>query len=124
MLLGAVLLTRSLPLPLAAESGHSHLGINIAEPIEGTEGVMVMLVVSGSGAEAAGMRPGDIVTVVEGTKVLSTRDIVCRVQSRPPGATIELTALRGNETLTFRPKLGLWPDDLPPPSLSDCGAMH
>lgn len=107
-----------------AQNVPSHLGINIAEPTPGVAGVMVLGVVPGSGAEAVGITLGDRVISAEGRPISSSTDLVCQVQSRPPGATITLTIRRGAETLILSPRLGTWPDDLEPPRLRDCEAMH
>lgn len=102
----------------------SHLGINILDAFDGLGGVWVMYVVPDSGADAAGIRAGDRVTAADGHAIQNSTDLVCRVQSRPPGATIALEVRRNGEVLRISTRLGPWPDDLEPPRLRDCEAMH
>lgn len=52
---------------------------------------MVSQVVPGSGAERAGLKPGDTITKVNGRTVSSFADLVAQVTANAPGSTITVT---------------------------------
>ncbi len=64
-------------------------------------GLYVSDVVKGGGAEAAGIKPGDIITKVDGNVVSESSDLTEHVGRLQPGDKVKLTALRGNEEKTF-----------------------
>jgi serine protease Do len=64
-------------------------------------GLHVNEVVEGGGAAAAGLKKGDIITKVDGNKILSSSDLQERVGRLRPGDKVQLTYLRdGNERTT------------------------
>ncbi len=65
-------------------------------------------VVSGSPAEKAGLKDGDIITKVGGVNVGAGGSVSSLVAEYAPGETIDLTVLRGGETLTLRVALGTY----------------
>ena len=69
-------------------------------------GVMIEAVTPGSGAEAAGIKEGDIVLTIEGRQVRSPNALVNQIQAHNPGDVIEVTFLRGGEELSAAAKLG------------------
>ncbi len=71
-------------------------------------GVLIEHPMGGSPGEAAGLRPGDIVTAVAGTAVGGMDELRQAVAMHEPGSTVELTVFRagrGGETLTLRATL-------------------
>lgn len=46
----------------------------------------------------AGLRPGDILTGIDGTAVTSSQEALARIASTQPGATIKVAGLRGRST--------------------------
>ena len=71
-------------------------------------GVLIEHPMGGSPGEAAGLRPGDIVTAVAGTAVGGMDELRQAVAMHEPGSTVELTVYRGGragETLTLRATL-------------------
>ncbi len=60
-------------------------------------GVVVTNLYVGSPAQAAGLRPGDIVLAVGGTEVGSAQEVLARVAQAKPGAKVELRVQRGRE---------------------------
>jgi serine protease Do len=54
-----------------------------------------------SGAEAAGLKPGDIITKVDGNLVTESSDLTERVGRLQPGDKVKITALRGNTEKEF-----------------------
>jgi WD40 repeat protein/serine/threonine protein kinase len=65
-----------------------------------TEGAPVKEVVPGGAAEAAGLRAGDVLTHVDGKKVLNYGDVRPLVEARKAGQTIELGFSRHGENRT------------------------
>ena len=70
------------------------------------DGALIVEVVSGSPAEAAGLQPtsrgpkgglvfGDMITAVGNTPVRQNEDLLCAVEEVPPGEMLELTVMRG-----------------------------
>jgi serine protease Do len=73
-----------------------------------TNGLYVNTLVAGGGAELAGLKPGDIITKVEGNTVYESSDLQERVGRLQPGDKINLTVLRDgsekNFTITLKPE--------------------
>ena len=64
-------------------------------------GLYVNEVLDGGGAQAAGLKKGDIITKVEGNKIISSSDLQERVGRLRPGDKLNLTYVRdGNERTT------------------------
>jgi serine protease DegQ len=125
---GAVSLGFAIPAPTVVdvveqlladgEVSHPFVGIRtapltpqIAERFDlgSSEGALVLEVEAGSPADAAGMRPGDVITSVDGTAVRSVEDFLGQLRRREPGDRIGITVLRAGQeqvlqvTLTERP---------------------
>jgi serine protease DegS len=72
-------------------------------------GVTVVNILVKSPAFAAGVRPGDLVTALDGEAVRSSQDLVSKVAALKPGAPVELAGRHGREpyaiklTVTERP---------------------
>ena len=89
---------------------------NLRRPLDGA---LVVEVVEGSPAAAAGLRPcerqafgaialGDLITAVGGAPVATNEDLLCAVEESAPGEPLEVEVLRGanpgrRETLVVRP---------------------
>lgn len=63
-------------------------------------------IVSGSPADKAGLRDGDIITAVNGTKLSSSVQLSSLTSAMMPGDKATLTILRGSDTLTVTVELG------------------
>jgi uncharacterized iron-regulated protein len=63
------------------------------------EGVVVKQVLAGSVAEAAGLKPGDLITQMAGVAVADTTGIVALVRRLAPGTWLPIQVRRGVETL-------------------------
>ena len=61
-----------------------------------TEGVAVLDVVEGGPAAKAGLRPGDVITAVDGKQVASVEDFLAVLRPHKPGDTVTVTFLRGD----------------------------
>lgn len=66
---------------------------------------------NGSPAEAAGLRPDDLILSVNGEPTLSDLDLMRQVTLHPPGTNLRLSIYRprGGGELTLSVKLGKWP---------------
>jgi membrane-associated protease RseP (regulator of RpoE activity) len=100
--LGAILLTN----PLFA--------IILPEPLQGflyesPDGVLVLSLIEGSGAENAGMQPNDIITAINGINVITPLDF--QKVDLTPGETVSVTILRGEHELQFPVVITPSPDD-------------
>lgn len=69
-------------------------------------GVSVARVTSGSGASQAGLKSGDIITEVEGTRIASMEDLTATLQKFKINDTITVTFERGGESQSAEVKLG------------------
>ncbi len=69
-------------------------------------GVLLADVRAGGPAERAGIRGGDRVVSIAGTRIENLYDMSYALQDHRPGQTVEVTVTRGEETITFRAVLG------------------
>ena len=90
-------------------SGKAHMGVRIDQRYTSAysqyynmpEGAYVYSVESGSCAEAAGLRAGDIITKLGESEVKSYTDLTHAVKQYSAGDTAELVIYRAGETLTL-----------------------
>jgi serine protease Do len=92
------------------ESGeviHPFLGIQMVElspaiasqrDLSVDEGALILSVVAGSPAAAAGLQENDVITRIEDQQVETSSDVSGVINARQPGDRIELTIVRGNDT--------------------------
>ena len=66
-------------------------------------------IVSGGPADKAGLKPGDLITAVNGKRVASTNQFVATIANYAPGNTVTLTVKRGGQTKTIKLTLGAQP---------------
>jgi len=69
-------------------------------------GVMLADVRSGGPAAAAGIRGGDLLVSIAGTRIENLYDMTYALQDHKPGQTVEVSVVRTGDTLTFRATLG------------------
>lgn len=74
-------------------------------------------VVTGSPAEKAGIKAGDRITAVDGTKLTLRRDLAQAISSHKVGDQVELTIDRDGSQLTIKVTLGDNPDNTGHPYL-------
>jgi putative serine protease PepD len=72
-------------------------------------GALVVSVVSGSPADTAGIRTGDVIVSFNGKAVTSAQGLTNDVQGSSSGTTVQLVLYRGQQKLTVSAKLGLAP---------------
>lgn len=54
------------------------------------EGALITEIVTGAPAEEAGLKPGDVITAIDGEEVLSNDDLTTILTERAPGETVEV----------------------------------
>ena len=74
--------------------------------IDSVRGMLVESVDDGGAAMRAGIQPGDVITRVQGTKVIDGGNIMAEVRNKKPGDTIEVEVYRQGQTLTLPTTLG------------------
>jgi serine protease Do len=89
---------RSSTLGIEAESLESQL----AEYFGVSEGVLVRSVIKGSAAEKAGLKAGDVILKVDGTKVTSPREISAALRTQRSGSSFPLTVMRERKEATLQ----------------------
>jgi S1-C subfamily serine protease len=77
------------------------------------QGVLVAEVESGSPAETAGVRAGDIITTINGRAVSTADDVVREVRAAAPGSSVEVRVTRDRKELTLTARV---PEASRPPS--------
>ena len=100
--LGAILLTNPLFAIILPEPLQSYL-------YESPDGVLVLSLIEGAGAENAGMQPNDIITAINGINVITPLDF--QKVDLTPGETVSVTILRGEQELQFPVVITPAPDD-------------
>jgi serine protease Do/serine protease DegQ len=87
------------------EVRRGRLGIQMQD-VPGREGAQIAQVQADSPAERAGLRPGDLVTALNGRPVRAAAELRARLGVIPAGETVELRIERGGETRTVRARIG------------------
>jgi putative serine protease PepD len=67
-------------------------GVLIAKEVEGKPGV-----VAGSPADKAGVKPGDVITAIDGRIIARADDLVVAIRAKAPGDIVTLTVKRGGK---------------------------
>jgi putative serine protease PepD len=83
---------------------HALLGVSVKTASSG--GVTVSAVSAGSGASSAGLKAGDVITAVDGTKAATAEKLRAIIAAHKPGDTITLTIQRGGSSQTLKATLG------------------
>jgi S1-C subfamily serine protease len=74
-----------------------------------TSGGLVVAVVPGTAAAAAGFQSGDIITMISGHTITSAAQVTQLIRRDRPGTTISVTVVRNGSSLTLHPTLGTQP---------------
>lgn len=77
--------------------------------VHATSGAVLMRMLRGGPADRAGLRPGDIVTSMEGKPVADTRDLIERTAAIKPGNQGEFAVLRDGNEVKLRVEVGRRP---------------
>jgi S1-C subfamily serine protease len=78
------------------------------------KGAVVVQVLSGTPADKAGLRRGDIIIEFDGKKIKSMDDLVSEVRKKKVGEKVEITIVRGKKRLTLELTIGEKTDYLAP----------
>ena len=70
------------------------------------QGAYVAEVTSGSPADKAGIKQGDVITAIDGEEITSSDGVVLAVRSHNVGDTVSVTLARGSQTQTVSVTLG------------------
>jgi serine protease Do/serine protease DegQ len=68
--------------------------------ITATQGALVANVVPGSAAEAAGLKPGDVIIAIDGRPVRNAGALRSRIGTMRQGSKVDVTYIRGNQEKT------------------------
>ena len=71
-----------------------------------SNGAKVDLLTPGGPGESAGLLKGDVITMLNDSKVTTASDLTALVRQQPAGATVKLTVLRGATIMTITVVLG------------------
>jgi len=82
---------------------HALLGVS---PQNASNGVKVVSVQSGGGADKAGLQAGDVITTLDGIAVPNQEKLRALIAAHKPGDTITVTYLRGGASHTATVTLG------------------
>jgi serine protease Do len=77
-----------------------------AEGLSVTEGALVVQVVEGGPAEAAGLQVGDVIVALAGEAVADSNDVLDRLLEHEPGQEVSVTVVRDGENLQIDVTLG------------------
>jgi serine protease Do len=87
------------------------LGVSVQQAGPRGSGVAIASVERTGPAARAGVRPGDVVTAVNGQKVETTQGLIRAVAAIAPGGSAKLTVRRGNGTLEIPVTVGRRPPE-------------
>jgi putative serine protease PepD len=82
---------------------HALLGVTVKTV---STGVQIGSVSSGSAADSAGLKAGDVVTAVDGTKVVTAENLRAIIAGHKPGDTIKVTVTSNGSSKTVTATLG------------------
>ncbi len=75
-----------------------------------SEGVVVRVIVRGGPAAKSALRPGDVITAVDGHPVATPQELRYQVQFRKVGAEVTLDVFRRGRTLQIKVQPEAWPE--------------
>ena len=88
------------------------IGFNMVGELDGGAGIQLADILEGSMAEAAGVRPGDILVEMNGIAVRTVDNLRAAVQAPRDGPELRLRIEREGESMSF---VLMPPDNVPPP---------
>ncbi len=90
---------------------HAFVGVELAGNSSG--GAQISVVQPGTPATTAGLRPGDLITAIDGKTVASTDGFIAMIDNYSAGQTVTLTVKRSGQTMQIKVKLGVRPSTSP-----------
>jgi S1-C subfamily serine protease len=113
------------------QAKNAWVGVSLDQTIAGGAGISKSTssagqapITPGSPAAKAGLQPGDVITAVDGTKVVSVNQFVATIANYAPGDTVTLTVNRGGSTKSIKLTLGSQPANAPGTSTSGSGGNN
>jgi hypothetical protein len=98
------------PSPQRGEGGYGpYLGTVPAFGAEGVAGAKLAAIRTGSPAERAGLRPGDVIVEFAGSQVTSLEDFAVLLMAQREGARVRIVVRRGGERVATEAVLGRRP---------------
>ncbi len=89
---------------------HAVLGASVGDATSGNsqipDGAELAQITPGSGAEAAGLKTGDVVVKVGGQPIESADALIAAIRSQEPNGSVDVTFVRGTDTQTVSVTLG------------------
>ena len=88
---------------------HGLLGASVTTATSSTSsvvGAQIFEVTSGSGADKAGLKKGDVVTSFNGVRIANSVDLTAQVRSLAPGSVAKLSYTRGSDSSAVSVTLG------------------
>ncbi|MDH2429586.1 trypsin-like peptidase domain-containing protein [Sphaerisporangium sp. TRM90804] len=79
---------------------HAFLGVDLADATGDVSGAVIGSIQSGSPAEAAGLKAGDLITKLNDKPVAGADTVVGAIRALKPGTKITVTYVRGGQTAT------------------------
>ncbi len=84
----------------SGKATHAFLGVNLADATGDAQGAVIGSVQTGSPAEQAGLKAGDLITKIDGKPVAGADTVVGAVRGYQPGTKVTLTYVRNGSTST------------------------
>ena len=112
----AMQLVPSLEKGVVPASNQGFLGVDIEDVATG--GAKVIAVTPHSPAAAAGLKPGDVITALNGQSVATSGDAAGVIGALGPGAKLSITFSRGSTTHKVTVTLATRPATISPPTIS------
>jgi serine protease Do len=69
--------------------------------VKASQGVYIVQITSGSGAEAAGLKAGDVITTIDGKSMTTIDGVLSYIRSKNVGDTVQVAVDRSGTTKTF-----------------------
>ena len=92
------------------DADQAYLGV-WSDPGHGGDGIKVLRIEPGSAASRVGLRPGDLITAIDGTVVDGSFELGSYLQRREPGDEVAVTFVRTGEEKVLQVVLGERADD-------------
>ncbi|MGZ4784392.1 MAG: S1C family serine protease [Acidimicrobiales bacterium] len=82
------------------------LGVSIQNQTTGGSGAQVVAVTSGSGADKAGIKAGDVIVGIDGQQINTRSDLSAAIGTHQPGDTIKVEVQRDGQSVELTATLG------------------
>jgi len=79
--------------------------------LKAAAGALVAQPQKGGPAEAAGLKSGDVITVVDGEKIETPRELARKIAATAPGKSVDVVFIRGGAEKNAKLKLGTLPSE-------------